>query len=212
MARAANRDASMRCTTSTPSAITRPLPLGRSGLRSTLLRSRKSSSLGSSRSATSITAADRPLSGPFLRGIPRPAPGGRRPDVRCARRSPVRTAKRSPASSTAGGRAHVWLTRRASSGPPWQASTTPTAAEEKPGNRDAGTAIGEPDGLLPGTDHWPAGRRRLSQGKEYLACLGKTAETLGHFLVRSLSATLSAWHRNRPPCRPYYSSHGRSSW
>src|SRR4030081_679827 len=51
----------MRCTTSTPSAITRPLPLGRSGLRSTLLRSRKSSSLGSAGSATSITAANPPL-------------------------------------------------------------------------------------------------------------------------------------------------------
>ena len=47
MARGANRDASMRCTTSTPSAMTRPLPVGRSGLRSTLLRSRKSSSRGS---------------------------------------------------------------------------------------------------------------------------------------------------------------------
>src|SRR4051812_20707241 len=61
MARGRNRDASIRCTTSTPSAITRPLPLGRSGLRSTLLRSRKSSSLGSAGSATSITAANPPL-------------------------------------------------------------------------------------------------------------------------------------------------------
>ena len=61
-ARGANRDASMRCTTSTPSAITRPLPLGRSGLRSTLLRSRKSSSRGSAGSSTSMTSAAHALS------------------------------------------------------------------------------------------------------------------------------------------------------
>ena len=42
---------------------------------------------------------------------------------------------------------------------------------------DAGTAIGEPGGSLPATNHSPAGRRRLSQGKDYLAGLGKTAET-----------------------------------
>ena len=51
---ATNRDANIRCTTSTPSAMTRPLPLGRSGLRSMLLRSRKSSRRGSAGSSTSI--------------------------------------------------------------------------------------------------------------------------------------------------------------
>ena len=103
------------------------------------------------------------------RATPRPAPDGRRPDARCARRSPARPARRSPASSTAAGRVRAWLTRRASSGPPWQASTAPTAATAKQGNPDAGTAIGEPDGSLPATDHSPAGRRGLSQSKEYLA-------------------------------------------
>ncbi|COW88703.1 Uncharacterised protein [Mycobacterium tuberculosis] len=48
-----NREASMRCTTSTPSAITNALPVGRSGRRSMLFRSRKSSSRGSSGSQTS---------------------------------------------------------------------------------------------------------------------------------------------------------------
>ena len=48
----------MRCTTSTPSAITRPLPLGRSGRRSTLLRSRKSSSRGSAGSSISMTSVN----------------------------------------------------------------------------------------------------------------------------------------------------------
>ena len=51
-----NREAIMRWATSTPSAITSPLPVGRSGRRSTLLRSRKSSTRGSAGSVMSITS------------------------------------------------------------------------------------------------------------------------------------------------------------
>jgi Protein of unknown function (DUF2530) len=57
----------------------------------------------------------------------------------------------------------------------------PTAGRAKQGNPGAGTVIGEPDGSLPATDHSQAARRRLSQGKEYLARLGKAAETPLHF-------------------------------
>ena len=43
------------------------------------------------------------------------------------------------------------------------------------GNPDAETAIGEPAGSRPATDHSPAGRRRLSRSKDYLGRLGNVS-------------------------------------
>ena len=79
----------MRCTTSTPSAITSPLPVGRSGLRSMLLRSRKSSSRGSAGRRRRSTLPPVPLTR-FRRRSPT---SGRRPSAAsCAARRRVRPA------------------------------------------------------------------------------------------------------------------------
>src|SRR5690606_15306103 len=56
-ARTGYGESSSRRTTTVPSAITRPRPPGRSGLRSAVVRSRKSSRRGSAASSTSISKA-----------------------------------------------------------------------------------------------------------------------------------------------------------
>ena len=90
----------MRCTTSTPSAITSPLPVGRSGRRSMLFRSRKSSSRGSSGSVTSW------MSSGVAHGL-----SSTSANIRSA--ASRRTARLSLSSFASRSASHSWRARRA---------------------------------------------------------------------------------------------------